>query len=110
MSYIEDLLKNAKVEWKKLGEISKVTKLAGFEFTKYVTYTGIGKIIALRGLNIKNRNIILEDIKYVDNSNLEKLSRSKLYIGDILFTYVGTVGEVAVVNENDRFYLAPNVA
>ncbi len=29
---------------------------------------------------------------------------------DILFTYVGTVGEVGLVEENNRFYLAPNVA
>ena len=41
---------------------------------------------------------------------LEKLIRSKLCIGDILFTYVGTVGEVAIIEENDRFYLAPNVS
>ncbi|MGN8946495.1 restriction endonuclease subunit S [Bariatricus sp. HCP28S3_E4] len=29
---------------------------------------------------------------------------------DIMFTYVGTVGEVAIIKENDRFYLAPNVS
>ena len=28
----------------------------------------------------------------------------------MLFTYVGTVGQVAVIHENDRYYLAPNVA
>ena len=28
----------------------------------------------------------------------------------MLFTYVGTIGQVALVNEEDRFYLAPNVA
>ena len=27
-----------------------------------------------------------------------------------MFTYVGTVGEVAIIKENDRFYLAPNVS
>ena len=32
-----------------LGAIATVTKLAGYEFTKYVTYSDEGKIIALRG-------------------------------------------------------------
>ena len=28
----------------------------------------------------------------------------------MLFTYVGTIGQVALIDKNDRFYLAPNVA
>ena len=28
----------------------------------------------------------------------------------MLFTYVGTVGEVALIDEDNKFYLAPNVA
>ena len=36
--------------------------------------------------------------------------RSKLQIGDMLFTYVGTIGEVALIDKNDKYYLAPNVA
>ena len=98
------------VEWKTLGEIATVTKLAGFEFTNYVTYSDEGKIIALRGLNVKNGNLVLDDVKYIDNSDFSKLSRSKLYIDDMLFTYVGTVGQVALITENNKFYLAPNVA
>lgn len=97
-------------EQRKLGEIADVTKLAGFEFTEHVVYSEQGKIIALRGLNVKNGNLVLDDVKYIDGSNFSKLKRSKLYIDDILFTYVGTVGEVAIINENDKFYLAPNVA
>ncbi len=93
-----------------LGQIAMVTKLAGFEFTKYVSYSDSGKVIALRGLNVKNGHLDLKDVKYIDNSDLSKLTRSKLHIGDMLFTYVGTIGQVALVNEEDRFYLAPNVA
>ena len=96
------------VEWKPLGEVADVSKLAGFEFTKYVKYSDTGTIIAVRGLNVKG-HLDLSDVKYMDNSNFEKLSRSKLYCGDMLFTYVGTVGNVAIVDEDDRFYLAPNV-
>ena len=96
-------------EKKKLGDISDITKLAGFEFTEYVTYQNHGNIIALRGLNIKNNKLDLSDVKYIDNSDFNKLSRSKLYINDLLFTYVGTIGEVALINQNNKYYLAPNV-
>ena len=94
----------------KLGEIATVTKLAGFEFTNYVIYSENGNIIALRGLNVKNGRLDLHDVKYVDKSDFSKLERSKLHIGDMLFTYVGTVGQVAIVDEEDKYYLAPNVA
>ncbi len=97
-------------EQRKLGEISDVTKLAGFEFTNHVIYSDTGNVIALRGLNVKNGSLVLDDVKYIDNSNFNKLNRSKLFKNDILFTYVGTVGELAVISENNRFYLAPNVA
>ena len=97
-------------QWKELGEIGLVTKLAGFEFTNYVSYSDSGKIIALRGLNVKNGKLDLNDVKYIDNSDLSKLSRSKLILGDMLFTYVGTIGQVALIDKNDTYYLAPNVA
>ena len=97
-------------EQRKLGDIAEVTKLAGFEFTEHVVYSDAGNIIALRGLNIKNGQLILDDVKYIDGSNFSKLNRSKLFIDDIMFTYVGTVGEVAIIKENNRFYLAPNVS
>lgn len=94
----------------KLGEIADVTKLAGFEFTEHVVYSDEGNIIALRGLNVKDGKLVLDDIKYIDNSNFSKLGRSKLYFNDVLFTYVGTIGELAIIPENNRFYLAPNVS
>lgn len=97
-------------EQKKLGDFSDVTKLAGFEFTNHVKYSSTGSIIALRGLNIKNGNIILNDVKYIDESDFSKLHRSKLIINDIIFTYVGTVGELAIIEDNNKFYLAPNVS
>lgn len=99
-------------EWieRKLGEIAHVSKLAGYEFTKHIVYENKGKIIALRGLNIKNNGLELSDVKYIDNSELNKLNRSKLFIDDLMFTYIGTIGEVALIPENDKYYLAPNVS
>ena len=102
---IEDKLVNTK-----LLNNAKVTKLAGYEFTKYVKYEEKGKIIALRGLNVKKGKIILDNVKYIDNSDFSKLNRSKLIKNDILFTYVGTIGEVGLIEENNKYYLAPNVA
>lgn len=94
----------------RLEDIAEVTKLAGFEFTKYVVYSDEGNIIALRGLNVKNGQLVLDDVKYIDGSDFSKLNRSKLFIDDIMFTYVGTVGEVAIIEENNKFFLAPNVS
>jgi type I restriction enzyme S subunit len=102
-----------KGEWdkKKLGEVSDISKLAGYEYTKHVVYSDVGKTIALRAMNIKNNSLDLRDVKYIDGSDFSKLNRSKLFIGDLMFTYIGAnIGDVALINENDRFYLAPNVA
>lgn len=98
------------VEWKTLGDIADVTKLAGFEFTAHIKYADKGSIIALRGMNVKNGSLDLSNVKYIDDSNFSKLTRSKLLMNDMLFTYVGTIGDVALIDKNDRYYLAPNVS
>ncbi len=101
-----------KDDWQtqKLGTIAEVSKLAGYEYTKHITYEDSGEIIALRGLNIKNNSLVLDDVKYIDNSELSKLKRSKLYVDDLMFTYIGTIGEVALINQDNKYYLAPNVS
>ncbi len=95
---------------KKIGEIASVTKLAGFEFTKYIQYKEQGDIIMLRGLNCKKGHLVLDDIKWIDKDTSDLLPRSKLYYGDILMTYAGTIGDVAMVDADDKYHLAPNVA
>lgn len=95
---------------KRIGEIASVTKLAGFEFTKYIQYKEQGDVIMLRGLNCKNGRLILDDIKWIDKKTSDLLPRSKLYYGDILMTYAGTIGDVAMVDADDKYHLAPNVA
>ena len=94
----------------KIGDIAFVTKLAGFEFTKYVQYKECGDIIMLRGLNCKKGKLVLDDIKWIDKATSDLLPRSKLYYGDILMTYAGTIGDVAMVDADDKYHLAPNVA
>lgn len=95
---------------KKIGDIASVTKLAGFEFTKYIQYKEQGDIIMLRGLNCKKGHLVLDDIKWIDKETSDLLPRSKLYYGDILMTYAGTIGDVAMVDADDKYHLAPNVA
>lgn len=94
----------------KFGEIASVTKLAGFEFTEHITYLENGEIIALRALNLKKGKLDLSDVKYIDKSVSDNLIRSKLFKNDIVFSYVGTIGEVAIIEEDNKYHLAPNVA
>ena len=97
-------------EYVHLGEISFITKLAGFEYTKHIHYQDSGDIIMIRGLNCKGTKLILDDIKWIDKETSDQLPRSKLSAGDIVITYVGTVGEIALIDKDDKYHLAPNVA
>ena len=55
-----DPVKNPK-GWdeKLIGDICNVTKLAGFEYTKYIKYKEQGDIAVIRGLNIKESKLNL---------------------------------------------------
>lgn len=101
---------NLSLEYISLGEVADITKLAGFEFSKYFEYKDSGDIIALRGLNLKNGVLDLTDVKYIDKSISDSLPRSKLYKNDIVLTYTGTIGSCAFIYENNKFHSAPNIA
>lgn len=93
-----------------LGQIASITKLAGYEFTKDIQYIDNGEIIAIRALNVKNGKLDLSQTKRISKDVSNKLVRSKLFKNEIVLTYTGSkYGEVALVNENDKFHLAPNV-
>lgn len=55
------------------------------DITKENIIRVLAVLVQFRGLNVKNGHLVLDDVKYIDNSNLEMLSRSKLRIGDIDF-------------------------
>ena len=93
-----------------IGAEANVTKLAGYEYTKHVKYTDEGEIIAIRGVNLKDGKLDLIDVKRIWRSVSEGLPRSQLHPGDVLLSYVGTVGSVALVEEAGKYHLAPNVA
>ena len=98
-------------EWKthKLGELADVTKLAGYEFTKYVHYIPDGDIIAMRALNLRDGLLDLSDVQRISKAVSDSLERSKLYYDDIVLSYTGTIGACAIIKEDGRFHLAPNV-
>ena len=98
------------IERRRIDEIAEVTKLAGFEFTKYMEYIPDGEIIAVRALNLKSGRLVLDDVRRIDRAVSDGLTRSKLYKNDIVLSYTGTIGETAQIVENDRYHLAPNVA
>ncbi len=112
-----ELYKESKLGWipnewevEKIGDFSFVTKLAGFEYTIYFDYSKSGSIIAVRALNIKHGKLALNNVHTIPKETSDALPRSQLQKGDLVISYVGTVGEVAVVPENNKFHLAPNVA
>lgn len=95
---------------KQLGDIAFVTKLAGFEYTKYIHYASKGEIIMIRGVNCKSGRLVLDDVYYIDKATSDLLPRSQLQSGDLVLSYVGTVGDVAIIDKDDTYHLAPNVA
>ena len=97
-------------KYKEIGDIAEVTKLAGFEFTKHINYKDDGEIIALRALNLRKGELDLSDIKRIDKDVSEFLVRSKLYKNDIILTYTGNgYGDCAIIEENNKYHLAPNI-
>ena len=94
-----------------IGDRCFVTKLAGFEYSKYIDYKDSGDVIMVRGLNVKNQRLKLDDVYYIEQSVSDSLPRSQLKCGDICMTYVGiNIGDVALVDNMNNYHLAPNVA
>lgn len=98
-------------EVKKLGDCAFVTKLAGFEYSLHFnSYKDQGEIIVVRGTNITHNKLDLSDIKTIPRKTSNNLQRSKLNKNDLVFAYVGTIGPIFLVEEDDRFHLGPNTS
>lgn len=101
------------IDWKvyNLGEIAFVTKLAGFEYSLHFnSYKDGGDIIVVRGTNITHNKMDLSDVKTIPSTTSKKLLRSKLFKNDLVFAYVGTIGPVFLIEEDDKYHLGPNTA
>lgn len=102
---------NMNWEIKKVGDIAFVTKLAGFEYTQYINYQDEGEVVVVKGLNVKEKKLKLDNVSYIDKETSNLLPRSQLKKNDLVMTYVGiNIGDVALVDGKNRYHLAPNVA
>lgn len=100
---------SGKWEVMRLGDVADITKLAGFEYTNYFnSYNEGGDIIVVRGTNITNNDLDLSDVRTIPRSTSNKLPRSKLHKDDLVFAYVGTIGPVYLIEEDDKYHLGPN--
>lgn len=93
-----------------LGEIANVTKLAGFEYSKYIEPKEVGEVPLIRAQNVKQGYFLNKNLLYIDEEISDKLVRSQVHGGELLMVYVGaSVGDVCIA-PNTKAHLAPNVA
>lgn len=99
-------------EWTKIQKIAFVTKLAGFEYTKNIApnLDDRGTVKLIKGKNIKNGNLILDCEDKITLDISLQLQRSALTKKCLLTPFVGTLGNVAIFDEDERYHLGANVA
>ena len=101
-------------EWTRIGNIFWVTKLAGFEYTKFFTKDAITSTNAVPIVRAQNVRIG----KFEENKNeaipitlSNQLERSSLIKRCLLMTFIGAgIGDVCIFPAYRRNHLAPNVA
>lgn len=97
-------------EWVKLNEIAFVTKLAGFEYTKFIAENFVSKGIPLfKGKNVQNGNLIYDFENYIPENLSDELYRSQLNKKCLLTPYVGTIGNIAIFDGRYKCHLGSNV-
>lgn len=99
--------------WTKIRNIAFVTKLAGFEYTKYMAnaISLKGEVPIVRARNIKDDKFDDNIEEFISLELSKQLKRCALYKPAILMTFIGAgIGDVAIFNKNKRYHLAPNVA
>jgi len=97
-------------KWVKVGDIAWVTKLAGFEFTKFFKYQESGPVRVIRALNVGFGEFKARNFHFIDSSISDALPRSQLHGGELLIAYVGTLGSAAILpKDGNRYHLGPNV-
>lgn len=93
-----------------VGHCAFVTKLTGFEYTNLWKIKEEGEVIALRGFNVKERWLDLNDVERISYELSRTLTRSKLAKGDIVFPCTGTIGNAAIIEEDNKFHINQNIA
>lgn len=100
MNYLEKLLQGAPVEWKTLGEVCE-DKFWIMPATPKFIEEGVPYIT---GKNLKNGKVSMKNIKYISYDDFKEMTKNrKIKKGDILISMIGTIGEIAIV-DNPEFY------
>jgi type I restriction enzyme S subunit len=95
----------------KIVDLGFVTKLAGFEYTKYIKLEDCGEVPVIRAQNVRMNYIDECKLKFIDMDASNLLDRCALTKKAILITFIGAgIGDVAIFDKNERWHLAPNVA
>ncbi|MDE4063792.1 restriction endonuclease subunit S [Phaeobacter gallaeciensis] len=97
-------------QWVQIGTFGFVTKLAGFEYTKHVTYREDGDLPVIKAENAGRSGFKVTDFSKVASSEVAMLTRSQLSGGELLMVFVGAgTGNVATVPSDRRYFLGPNI-
>jgi len=69
-----------------VGEIAYVTKLAGFEYTKFLAGAPPGEVVLLRAGNVRNHGLDLSNAATIPMYISNQLPRSKLSVNDVCYS------------------------
>ena len=96
--------------WTKLKNIAFITKLAGFEYSKYISPNLTSNGIPLfKGKNVQNSCVIYKFENYIPLEISNQLIRSQITKKCLLTPYVGSIGNVGIHDKPGIFHLGSNV-
>ena len=98
---MEDILSDSPYKIQKLDNITNfISHITGFETEKYIKYVAKGNEF-IRIVNLNEFFINTEDVKYIDESIYNILTKYHLDTGDILLSKDGTIGVASIVDEGN---------
>lgn len=101
-------------EWSNINSLFWVTKLAGFEYTKFFkkeTISPDNEVHIVRAQHVKMNRFIENDNEAIPIDLSLQLERSALTTECLLMTFIGAgIGDTCIYNSAIRHHLAPNVA
>lgn len=96
--------------WAQVGNFAFVTKLAGFEYTKFVKYDDAGDLEVIKAENAGPNGFRETEFSRIRSDTVAALERSQLSGGELLMVFVGAgTGNVATVPQGRSFFLGPNI-
>ena len=93
-----------------LDDVCFTTKLAGFEYTKYIAQNlALEGIPLFKGKNVQNGQVVLDFESYISEETSDSLPRSQVLKKCLLIPYVGTIGNVGLFDGSFKAHLGSNV-